>query len=104
MKKDLIIVSEYCQKSDIDPTFMALLEESELIEITTIEDEKYIDTSKLGELEIFTRMYYDLSINVEGIDAIHHLLNRVINLRNEIKELRSRLNLYESDSEITEII
>ena len=36
------------------------------------EDEKYIVASELRELEQYTRMYYDLSINIEGIDTIHH--------------------------------
>lgn len=42
-------------------------------------------------------MYYDLSINLEGIDAIHHLLKRVEQLQDEIFRLKNRLHLYESD-------
>ena len=42
-------------------------------------------------------MYYDLSINLEGIDAIHHLLKRVEQLQAEVFRLKKRLHLYEAD-------
>ena len=41
-------------------------------------------------------MYYDLSINFEGIDAIHHLLNRVKSMQQEIGHLRKKLTIYET--------
>ena len=34
----------------------------------------YLFSSQLRDLEQYTRMYYDLSINIEGIEAIHHML------------------------------
>lgn len=96
MQTDLIIVSEYCQKCHIDPSFILLLEEGGLIDIDTVGGEKYLLSSQLRELEQYTRMYYDLSINIEGIDAIHHLLNRMESLHQEMNRLRNRLRLYES--------
>lgn len=95
MQTDLIIVSEYCQKCHIDPSFILLLEEGGLIDIDTVGGEKYLLSSQLRELEQYTRMYYDLSINIEGIDAIHHLLNRMESLHQEMNRLRNRLRLYE---------
>lgn len=96
MQTDLIIVSEYCQKCHIDPSFIRLLEESGLIDIDVVEGEQYLLSSQLRDLERYTRMYYDLSINIEGIDAIHHILRRVNRLQQEIASLRNRLRLYES--------
>lgn len=96
MQTDLIIVSEYCQKCHIDPSFILLLEEGGLIDIDTVEGEKYLLSSQLRQLEQYTRMYYDLSINIEGIDAIHHLLDRMDRLRQELNRLQNRLRLYES--------
>lgn len=95
MNTDLIIVSEYCQKCHIDPSFILLLEEGGLIEISQEEGERYLITSQLRDLEQYTRMYYDLSINIEGIDAIHHLLNRMRTLQEEISHLRNKLRIYE---------
>lgn len=96
MQTDLIIVSEYCLKSHIDPSFIRLLEEEGLIEIDVVEGEKYLLSSQLRDVERYTRMYYDLSINMEGIDAIHHLLARMKRLQGEVANLRKRLRLYES--------
>jgi chaperone modulatory protein CbpM len=39
-------------------------------------------------------MYYDLSINMEGIDAIHHMLERMDDMRREITSLRKQLLLF----------
>lgn len=95
MQTDLIIVSEYCQKCHIDPSFIRLLEEGGLIDIDVVEGEQYLLSSQLRDVERYTRMYYDLSINVEGIDAIHHILRRVDRLQQEIARLRNRLRVYE---------
>lgn len=96
MQTDLIIVSEYCQICHIDPSFLYMLEKGGLIEINTVEGENYLPASQLYDVERYTRLYYDLSINVEGIDAIHHLLDRLKSMQHEISLLRSRLRLYES--------
>ncbi|RHJ93680.1 chaperone modulator CbpM [Parabacteroides bouchesdurhonensis] len=96
MQTDLVIVSEYCQKCHIDPSFIVMLEEGGLIDINVMDDgEKYLLSSQLRDLEQYTRMYYDLSINIEGIEAIHHMLDRMRNLQDEISLLRIRLRLYE---------
>lgn len=79
MQTDLVIVSEYCQKCHIDPSFIILLEEGGLIDINITDGERYLFSSQLRDLEQYTRMYYDLSINIEGIEAIHHMLDRVLN-------------------------
>jgi hypothetical protein len=41
------------------------------------------------------RLHYDLDINLEGIEAITSLLNRVKSMQEEIRELRNRLEGYE---------
>lgn len=90
MRTDLIIVSDYCQKCHIDPSFIISLEEGGLIEVIVMENEKYLQIGQLKELEKYTRMYYDLSINIEGIDAIRHLLYRMESMQQEINRLRNR--------------
>lgn len=91
MDTDLIIISEYCEKSHTDPTFLFSLEEGGLIEIRTIEGERYLLSSQLGELERYNHLYYDLSINIEGIDAIRHLLDRMHHLQHELHAIHRQL-------------
>ncbi len=95
MQTDLIIVSDYCQKCHIDPSFIILLEEEGLIDINIVDGERCLLSSQLRELEQYAHLYYDLSINVEGIDAIRHMLGRIQNLQTEVRFLRNRLRMYE---------
>ena len=82
MQNELIIVSEYCRKCHIEPSLM------------TEGGERYLTFTQLPDIERYSRMYYDLSINIEGIDAIHHLLQRMEEMQNELHELRSQLRLF----------
>ncbi|WP_455966937.1 chaperone modulator CbpM [Bacteroides fluxus] len=94
MQNELIIVSEYCNKCHIEPTFIDRLQEGGLIDIQTENGERFLLFSQLPDVERYSRMYYDLSINMEGIDAIHHLLERMEEMQKEIYSLRSRLKVF----------
>lgn len=94
MQTELIIVSEYCHKCHIEPSFIDMLQEGGLIEVRTEAGERYLLLSQLPDVERYSRMYYDLSINMEGIDAIHHMLERIEGMRKEINSLRNQLLLY----------
>ena len=54
-----------------------------LIEIITIKETGFIDTEQLPQVEKFVRFYYDLDINLEGIETISHLLKRIYTLQNQ---------------------
>ena len=97
MQTELIIVSEYCHKGHIEPSFIDLLEEGGLIEVRTEGGEHYLLASQLPDVERYSRMYYDLSINMEGIDAIHHLLERMELMRREISTLRNQLIVFKRE-------
>ena len=94
MENELIIISEYCEKSHTDRDFLDLLEESGLIEIQDIDGQPCLPDTQLGDLERYCHLYYDLSINIEGIDAIRHLLKRVEDLQHEVAHLRRQLNRF----------
>ncbi|MCL1934285.1 MAG: chaperone modulator CbpM [Candidatus Azobacteroides sp.] len=93
--EEFIIIEEYIRHSHIEPQFIALLEENDLIHPKAIENKRYLHPDELSDLERYARLYYDLSINIEGIDAIHHLLERIRALQEEMQDLRNRLQLWE---------
>ena len=95
MQNELIIVSEYCDKCHIEPQFIDMLQEEGLIDVLTQDDTRYLTTDELPDVERFSRLYYDLDINMEGIDAIRHLLERMDEMQREIEYLRSRLRLFD---------
>jgi chaperone modulatory protein CbpM len=92
----LISTEEFCTHYKVEYSFIDSLDRYGLIEITRINENAFIDTDKLSELEKLVRLHYDLEINVEGIEAITYLLNRVNNLQQEINSLKNRLSIYEN--------
>jgi hypothetical protein len=100
MKTDhLISLDVFCTSNSIEIGFISSLHEAGLIEITTIEEAEFLNSDELLELERYIRFYHELNINLEGIDAIKHLLNRVNAQHQEITALRNRLRMYEDDPE-----
>jgi hypothetical protein len=96
MKTDyLIAVDKYCEIHEIEVSFISSLQENGLIQITTIKDDLYIDRNQLLQLEKIVRLYYELDINLEGIETINHLLKRIGKMQDEITALRNQLNLHE---------
>jgi hypothetical protein len=95
MQGTLFAISEYCVVHNIDPSFINSLEDEGLIRITFSNEEKFIEEEQLHELETFTRWHHDLGINIEGIDALHNLLQRLREVQDEISELKLRLRQYE---------
>jgi len=91
----LIAIDEFCAKHDIEVSFISSLQETGLIEITTIEETGFIQVDQIQDLEKFIRFHYELDINLEGIETISHLLQRVNDLQEEITQLRNKLGLYE---------
>jgi hypothetical protein len=93
MNTELIIIKEYCIQNQIEPEFIIQLENEGLIQINIIENERYIHVSQLNILDRYIRWHYDLSINIEGIDVIRNLLDRINDMQKEIHHLRERLSL-----------
>lgn len=93
---DLIAVNEFCVNHSIEISFLNLLQQNGLIEISTIESTYFVEREQLPQLEKFVHFYYDLDINVEGIETITYLLQRVENLQNEIVNLKNRLRFYDT--------
>jgi hypothetical protein len=96
-KEYLIAVDEFCTIHNIEISFISSLQQTGLIEIRTIKESSYIDLIQLQQLEKIIRLYYEMDINLEGIEAVIHLLQRIDTQQQEIIALRNRLRLYEPD-------
>jgi len=94
--ENLIAVNEFCVNHRIEISFISSLQQTGLIEITTVKETEFIDAGQLQQLERFIRLYYELDINLEGIETISHLLQRINSMQDEIIALKNRLRLYES--------
>lgn len=94
--RNLIPADEFCANHNIEVSFIRSLQETELLEITTIDEKVYIHTDQLRELERIVHLYFEMDINLEGIETINHLLQRIKCMQDEIMVLRNRLRLYET--------
>ena len=93
----LIPVKTFCIHHQVDLAFIESLQRFGLIETVTVEEASFIPEDKVNELEKFVRLYHELDINLEGIDVITQLLERMKKMQEEIILLRDRLSLYEEE-------
>ena len=96
-EKELIPVEFFCTTSHVEVSLLDTLEESGLVNITVLKAHRYIAVEELGRVEKLVRLHDDLGINVEGLEAIEHMLERVEMLQQEMQNLRNRLRRYEGE-------
>ena len=92
-EENMISANECCLHYNIELSFISHLGDYGLIELAFIKQQQFIPADQLQQLEKFIRMHYDLNINVEGIEAITHLLGRMEQLQQEVATLRNKMNL-----------
>ena len=95
-KENLIPANEFCLHHNIEVSFIDSLKEYGLVEFTVIDDAPFVTIKQLTELEKLVRLHYELDINLEGIDAIIHLLKKLQGMQDEIIILKNKLRLYEA--------
>ena len=91
-KEDLIPAKDFCLHHNIEYSFIGTLHNSGLINVTSIKRSSFIHTDELHKLEKFVRLHYDLDINVEGIETINHLLDKIEDMQREIMRLKGLPN------------
>ena len=94
--RQLIPVADFCDYYHIEFSFVRSLHDYGLLEFTTVKEVHYLRAEDLSELEKMVLLYYELDINLEGIDAIRHILQRMDKLQEELNSLKNRLDFYES--------
>lgn len=94
--KSLIDIHTFCTNHNVELSFVRALQQNGLIEMVLVQDQPYIHEEQLFQLEKFTRMHYDLEINLEGIETIHHLLTKIDAMQREITDLKNKLRFYET--------
>src|ERR1700748_2622095 len=97
MEQHLITLKDFCIYHQAERTFVTSLQDAGLVEVTVIDKTTYIPESQLQRLERMLRMHDELEINVPGIEAIFHLLDRMDQLQQDRPNLANRLRNYEAD-------
>jgi len=87
---NLISTVEICRYHNVDGTFIQALKEAGVIAFEEIGPDYYIPETELHKFERMIRLHEELEINVAGIDAINHLLERIEILHEEMRILKNR--------------
>ncbi len=96
MSGNRLLYSECLRIYEVEESFIESLHEVGLIQVIDQEEERFIEYDDLSDLEQFIRWHYEMDINVEGIDALRHMLERVRSLQSEVEQLRNELRFYKS--------
>ncbi|MBX2935303.1 MAG: chaperone modulator CbpM [Ferruginibacter sp.] len=99
-QQETIAADEFCLHHHVEMSFLYALKNEGLIELEIVEEKLVIPQQQLPQLEKMARLYYDMDINIEGIESITHLLNEMAKMQQHINHLNNRLQLYEGENEI----
>lgn len=87
MENIRISVIQFSQYHKIEPQFVIDLYENGLVILSKSEQEYYIEEEQLNSVEKYVKFHYDLGVNLEGIEVIHHLLNQITTLQQKLKQI-----------------
>jgi chaperone modulatory protein CbpM len=93
--KHLIKATDFCVYHQLEHSFITDLQDAGLIKITIVNKTPCIPDTELHKLERMTRLHNELDINIAGIEAITHLLQRVEDIQEEMRLLKNSLKAYE---------
>ncbi|NLX65340.1 MAG: MerR family transcriptional regulator [Bacteroidales bacterium] len=96
MSENRLLYRECLRIYEIEESFIESLNEVGLIHVIDQDDDRFIEYDDLSDLEQFIRWYYEMDINVPGIDALRNMLERVRSLQSELDRLRGELSFYKS--------
>lgn len=94
--ENFIPVNTLCSHYKVELSFFDNLNAIGLIEIQTVEEMQYVHRDSIYDIEKIIRMHQDLDVNIEGIDVVLNLLQKIDALKKEIHAVRNRLRLYEN--------
>ena len=96
-RQDLILIRTLCIHYKVEISFFKELDNIGLIEIEILDNDEFIQEERIGDLEKMIRIHQELNVNIEGIDVVFNLLQKEMQLRDEVQELRNRLRFYEGN-------
>lgn len=93
--EDLIPIDYFCKIHQIEVSFVHSLCDHGLFEVVRKQENIFVASEQVGDLEKLVRLHYEMEINLEGMEAVINLLNKMESLQQEVKRLQKRLDIYE---------
>ena len=95
--ENLISLVQFCEHHSIDKDFILSLDDQNIIEIITLNENSYIHIDSLEKVEKIIRLHIELSINIEGIDVIIRLLDKLASLEMELTLSKKKQTIFGID-------
>jgi len=95
VSENLILITHYCENTNTPEEFIYSLQEYGFIKIQRIDNNIYVESHEIVEIERISRLKNELGINLEGIDALYHMIKKISYLENELRNTKNRLKIYE---------
>jgi len=92
---EFIPLQEISKHYEVEVSFINDLGEIGLIQISIIEETHYVHQDQIRNIEKMIRLHHDLNVNIEGIDAVFNLLDKIDALQEELNGVKNRLKIYE---------
>jgi len=94
--ENLITVDEFCIYHNVEFTFINSLQQAGLVDVKEVDKIIFIPKSELKKLQKIISLH-ELDINIAGIEAITHMLERIEQMQENMRGLRNKLKLYEGE-------
>ena len=95
-KENFISVEALCSYYKVEQSFFVSLNEFGLIEMNNFENTIFIHEEKINDIEKIIRLVHDLNINIESVDIVFHLLNKIETLQEELNSMKNKLSQFEN--------
>lgn len=94
-REKYILVSQFCNHTEIEISFVENLHEYGLVTFEERENNLFMGEKDITEIEKMFRLHHDLGINFEGLDAIKQMLKRMKKMEKKLDLLQKQLRLYQ---------
>lgn len=88
------LVKQFCTSHDIEIELIEFLQEIGFIQIRQFENQHYIHLESLPILEKAIRLNQELAIEINELEIVLGLLDKIENLQEENKVLKAKLERY----------
>lgn len=83
-----ISVEECCSHYHIEMAFIDALEAHGLLYPTVKDKRRYIEHDHLQKLEKFINMHYEMDINMEGMEVVTRLLDKIEAMQEDMRRMK----------------
>jgi hypothetical protein len=94
-KEKLVEINVLCVHYEVEMSLFSELHDFGIIDMVTIKDLYFIHEYEIGVVEKVIRMQRELNLNLEGVDTVFNLLDKINELQTELNNVKNRLHLYE---------